>query len=311
MISVIFPTHNEEDTVEELHRRITAAMRVVGEPYEIIAVDDSTDGTTRRLRALRPLTLLILSYRMGQTAAIDAGIHAARGDILVILDADLQNDPADIPLLIAKIREGYDAAVGWRKERHDALHRRFFSRCANALTRWIAGVPLHDFGCALRAFRREKLAGVHLYGVMHVFIPVILTYRGGKIAEVPVRHGERRFGVTKYTVLHMASDIADLLTIKFLYGYAARPFVFFGAWALSSAAMAFLAVLAAVLLKWFSPFGLALGFSQTPLPILASLCIILSFLLLMLGFVVELLIRIYYEGRHTTPYQIKGRVELK
>lgn len=305
MISIIFPAYNEEKNVAELHRRIRMVMDGTGEPYEIIAVNNaSTDRTGAELSKLSRVTIVTLAYNIGQSAGLDAGMHAAKGDTLIFMDADLQNDPADIPRLIAKMREGYDAVVGWRKDRRDSKGRRLFSRFANMITRRIAGIHLHDYGCALRAFKKTLLHDVHLYGVMHVFIPVILSYRGARIAEVPVSHSERRFGTTKYTFAHMTSDIADLLTIKFLYGYAARPLVFFGSFALLSLSAAFAAAVLAAIIKWQGLFGTTLGFSQTPLPLFAALCIMLAFLLLMLGFVVELLIRIYYETKGKTPYQI-------
>lgn len=305
MISIVFPAYNEEENVTELHRRIVSALSSLGEPYEIVAVDNgSIDRTRERLMELSPITVVSLAYNIGQSAGLDAGIHAATGEIIVIIDADLQNDPADIPRLVAKIRDGYDAVVGWRETRHDSVLRRWFSRFANFVTRKIAGVNLHDFGCAMRVFRREQITDFHLYGVMHVFIPVILSYRGARIAEFPVHHAPRKAGVSHYTFAHMASDIADLLAIKFLYGYAARPLVFFGSLALACLLLAVLIAAAAAFFKWYGLFGLSLGLSQTPLPIFASLFVILAFLLFMLGFVTELLIRIYYEGRGKTPYRI-------
>lgn len=307
MITVIFPTHNEEDNVQELHRRIIAVLSSIQESYEIIAVDDSSDKTRERLLELRPIKVISLAYQIGQTAAIDAGIRNAKGDVVVMLDADLQNDPADIPLLLAKLREGYDAVLGWRRERTDSFRRRIFSLFANKVTNLISGLSFHDYGCALRVFRREQLENIHLYGVMHVFLPVILSYRNAKIAEIRVAHHARKAGTTKYTFRYIASDIADLLAIKFLYGYAARPLVFFGGWALWSWLIATLAVLASVAIKWKG----ILGLSQTPLPIFASLLVILGFLLFILGFITELLIRIYYEAKHETPYKISAIVENK
>ncbi len=303
MISVLFPAYNEEANVAELHRQLIAVCNGLHEPYEIIAIDNaSTDKTAAVLQTLSPLTVVTFAYNIGQTAALDAGIKQAQGDIVVILDGDLQNDPADIPRLLEKMREGYDGVVGWRQDRHDSMGRKIFSRFANWLTRRIAGLDLHDYGCALRAFRSELLRNIHLYGVMHVFIPVILADRGARITEIPVQHHERRAGISKYNFSKMATDLADLLTIKFLYSYALRPLVFFGTWALGSFAVASIAVIASMIIKWQGIYG----FSQTPLPVIAALFCILSFLLLMLGFVVELLIRIYFESRGQTPYHIKS-----
>ncbi len=308
MISVIFPVKNEEANVEELHRRIKSALDSLGEAYEIIAVDDgSTDQTLKKLSKLSPLKTIVLFRNYGQSLALDAGLREVKGDIVVTIDADLQNDPADIPNLVKKMHEGYDVVVGWRKDRQDPFIRRIFSRMANWLTRSIAGLNIHDYGCALRAFRKEYINSLRLYGVMHVFIPVILKSHGARVAELPVRHQERTKGISKYSLLHIASDFADLLTIKFLYGYAARPLLFFGIWSLVSFGIAFLAVVASVIIKLQDIYG----YSQTPLPIIATLFIILGVLLLVIGFLTELLIRIYYEARHETPYWVKEVIENK
>lgn len=308
MISAVFPAYNEEENVAQLHRLLVQALTDTGEEFEIIGVDNgSNDRTLEELKQLAPLRIISLAYNLGQTAALDAGIHAARGDIIVTLDADLQNNPADIPALFLKMKEGYDVVVGWRKHRHDSFGRRFFSSFANSVTRKIAGLNIHDYGCALRMFKKRYLEDIHLYGVMHVFIPVIMASRGARIAEVEVSHHERAAGVSKYTFVHMATDIADLLTIKFMYVYATRPLVFFGAAALGSFSVAVLAACASVLFKIYVHIAL----SQTPLPVISALFIILGFLLFMLGFIVELLIRIYYEARGVTPYKISGSFENK
>ncbi len=308
MISVIFPAYNEEENVTELHERLVSVLKMVKEPFEIIAIENaSTDRTLEKLKQLAPITIISFAYNIGQTAALDAGIQQAKGDIIFTMDADLQNDPADIPKLLQKMNEGYDVVVGWRKDRHDSFGRRIFSRFANWLTCSIAGLQLHDYGCALRVFRSEHLKDIRLYGVMHVFIPVILAGRGARVAEVPVIHRERQSGVSKYSFLHMASDFADLLTIKFLYGYAARPLLFFGTWALVSFGVAFSAAVAAVAIKFAGIYGL----SQTPLPVLGALFIILGVLLLIIGFLTELLVRIYYETRNATPYRVHKIIENK
>lgn len=308
MISVIFPAYNEEGNVRELHERIVKALTPLYEPFEIIAINNaSVDRTREILLSLRPLTIISFAYNIGQTAALDAGIHHATGDIIIIIDADLQNDPTDIPKLIARMREGYDVVVGWRKDRHDPLWRRFFSRFANFITRRIAGISLHDYGCALRAFRRKDLEGLRLYGVMHVFLPVILGRRGARIAEVEVMHHERKSGRTKYSLSHMATDFADLLTIKFLYGYALRPLVFFGSVALVCVFLAVFTIIASVFFKFYNN----INYSQTPLPVITALLFIVGFLLLMMGFMTELLIRIYYESRRETPYKIIEVMERK
>jgi glycosyltransferase involved in cell wall biosynthesis len=307
MISVVFPAYNEEKNVGELHRQLVSVFNSMNIEYEIIAVENgSKDNTKEELLKLSPIKMVRLAYNAGQTSALDAGIQSAKGDLIVIMDGDLQNDPLDIPVLLAKMKEGYDGVVGWRKDRNDSFGRRIFSRAANLFTRKITGLDIHDFGCALRIFKRSDLKNIRLYGVMHVFIPVILSTRGARITEVEVRHHERKHGSTKYTFLHMFTDIADLLTIKFLYLYANRPLLFFGGWGLASLFVAFIFIVWSFYMKYGSP---DLGFSQTPLPIFASLFVILGFLLFMIGFLAELLIRIYYEARRETPYEVSEVVE--
>lgn len=306
MISVVFPAYNEEENIAELHRRLVSALKETGEEFEIIGVDNASNDTTlNELKKLSPIRIISLDINMGQTAALDAGIHAARGEVIVILDADLQNDPADIPQMFRKLQEGYDVVTGWRKIRNDSFGRRIFSSFANSVTRKIAGLKIHDYGCALRMFKKRFLEGVHLYGVMHVFIPVIMAGRGARVTEVVVRHHERQAGVSKYTFVHMATDIADLLTIKFLYVYAARPLVFFGTFAIGSFVLAVIALVVSFTLK----FEMGIALSQTPLPVFSALFIILGFLLCMLGFIVEILIRIYYEARGVTPYKIRETID--
>jgi len=308
MISIILPAYNEEDNIAELHNRILVVLRQMNEPFEIIIINDgSKDKTREEMLKLSPVKLIFFKYNRGQTAAIDAGIHNAKGDIIVIMDADLQNDPADIPRLLVKMREGYDVVTGWRRDRRDPIKRRLFSKVANWFTRKITGLPIHDFGCALRAFKREDMEGIHLYGVMHVFIPFILFNRGARVGEVAVQHYERQGGVSKYTLIHIFTDIADLLTIKFMYSYAGRPLVFFGGWGITSVFLGFLAVIVAIVLKIME----IRHFGQTPLPIMATLFIILGFILFMMGFIGELLIRIYYETRKETPYKIDKIKEIK
>ncbi|KKW31131.1 MAG: Glycosyl transferase, family 2 [Parcubacteria group bacterium GW2011_GWC2_52_8c] len=221
------------------------------------------------------------------------------------MDADVQNDPADIPRLLAKMREGYDVIVGWRQDRHDNLGRRVLSRSANWLTRKVTGLYLHDYACALKAFKKKYMVGIHLYGEMHVFLAAILQSRGARVAEIPVTHHKRHAGVSKHFFMKAVKDIADLLTIKFLFTYAARPLVFFGGWALASIGIGVFSGLAAIALK----IAELRNFGQTPLPIITALFIILGVILFMMGFIAELMLRIYYEGRKETPYTISEVIE--
>ncbi len=308
MISIVFPAYNEEDNVAELHRQIVASMRLQKDSYEIIAIDNgSTDKTLARLKGLSPIKIIVFPRNFGQTSALDAGIHSARGDIIVTLDADLQNDPADIPRLIEKLDEGYDCVVGWRKSRHDSLGRVILSRAANWLTRRVSGLDLHDFACALKAFKKEYMKDVHLYGEMHVFLPAILFARGAKIAEIPVRHSERKHGVSKHYFFKAVKDIADLFTVKFLFSYTARPLIFFGGPGILSVLLAFAFAALAVI----STFMEGIHIIESPYTYLAMTFFLAGFILLMMGFMVEMLVRVYYEGRYMLPYVVSDIVENK
>lgn len=292
--------------MEELHRRLKAVLSSLGEPYEIIAVENgSNDGTLERLKKLSPVKIIIFSRNYGQTSALDAGIQAARGEVVITLDADLQNDPQDIPKMIAKMKEGYDVVAGWRQNRQDTFGRKILSRSANWLTRLVLGLNLHDYACALKAFKKEFINGVHLYGEMHVFLPAILASRGARVVEVPVRHHERKAGVSKHFFGKAVKDIADLMTVKFLYNYAARPLLFFGGLGATSIFLAILFAAGAII----SVYREGIHIINSPFTPLASLFLVLGFILVMMGFLAELILRVYYEGRKETPYVIKDVIE--
>lgn len=306
MISVVFPAYNEEDSVADLHRRIVDVVASYGKPYEIIAVENgSTDRTLERLKGLTPLTIIVFPRNFGQTAALDAGIHAARGEIVVTLDADLQNAPEDIPLLLKKLEEGYDCVAGWRRNRTDGWGRETLSRAANWLTRKVTGIRLHDFACALKAFRKEYMQDVHLYGEMHVFLPAILHARGARVCEVPVRHEPRRRGASKHYFMKAVKDIADLFTVKFLFSYAARPLVFFGGWGIVSVVLAIASAIGAAV----STYTEGIHIIQSPFTFLAITLLVVGFILLMMGFMAEMMVRIYYEGRRMSPYIVSDIIE--
>ena len=280
MISVVFPAYNEEENVAELHRRIVSVFKDIREPFEIVAVNNaSTDKTQEELLKLSPIKIVYLANNLGQSSGLDAGIYAASGDIIVTLDADLQNDPFDIPNMLAKLREGYDAVLGWRKDRHDSLGRKIFSRGANLISRTVLGLQIHDYACATKMFKKEFLEGVHLYGEMHVFLAAILKYRGARIAEMVVTHHDRTRGISKHNFIKGAKDLADLLTVKFLFS-TSRPLLIFSTVALFSWFIAGLTTAFAVALKIME----LRNFAQTPLPVIASLFIILGVVLFMGGF---------------------------
>ena len=306
MISIVIPVYNEEKNVAILHGKIVDVMRKLNEPYEVIFVEDgSTDETLKILKSLREIKIIILAMPLGQTAALDAGIHETRGDIIITMDGDLQNDPADIPKLVAKIREGYDVVSGWRTDRHDSSGRRVLSRLANWLTAKMTGLYLHDSACALKAYRREVLAPIHLYGEMHVFLPAYLYMKGAKVAEIPVLHHAREFGISKHYFMKAVKDIFDLLTIKFMASLTGRPLIFFGGAGIVSVLLGIVVGATAIYLKLA---GLR-NFGQTPLPILAIFFILSGILFFMIGFLAELMLRIYLETTRKTPYTIKERIE--
>ncbi len=306
MISIVVPAYNEEDNVGILHGKITKVMNSLGKDYEIIFVDDgSTDNTVEELKKLSPIRILILSMDFGQTSALDAGIHAARGEIIITMDADLQNDPEDIPKLLSKMEEGYDVVSGWRESRKDPLNRKILSRLANWLTAKVTGLYLHDSACALNAYKSKFVKHVNLYGEMHVFLPAYLHGLGAKVAEVKVMHHPRKFGTSKHHFLKAVKDIFDLLTIKFLVTMTGRPLLFFGGFGSVSA---FLGIVVAGISVYLKLGGIR-NFGQTPLPIFAIFLFLTGLLLFMLGFLAELMLRVYFESGKKTPYIIKEEIE--
>ncbi len=306
MISIVVPVFNESENVGELYAHIKVEVSKISEPFEIIFVDDgSNDGTYSKLCSLAPLKIIRLQKNFGQTAAMDAGFHAAKGEVVVTLDGDLQNDPSDIAMLVKKLREGYDVVSGWRADRHDPFSRRVLSRMANWLTFKVTGLYLHDHACALKAYRTELFKDVHLYGEMHVFLPAYLHGRGARVTEVKVKHHERTHGASKHNFIKAVKDISDLLTVKFLSQYMSRPLVLFGGWGLFFGLAGFGAAAASIVLKVMS----LRNFGQTPLPILAVFLVIIGFMLFMMGFLAELMIRIYCESQNIRPYIVRDTVD--
>ena len=233
-VSIVVPLYNEVLNLEDLHRQLTAALEPTGRSFELVLVDDgSTDGTRERLLALEArdprVRAVVLRRNFGQTAAFSAGFDRSRGDVVVTSDGDLQNDPADIPLLVEKLeRDDLDMVCGWRKERHDPLSKRVPSFFANRLISWATGVRLHDYGCSLKAMRGEVARGIRLYGEMHRFIPAVASWMGVSLAEVPVNHRPRTRGQSKYGIGRTVRVLLDLFTVKFLHSYGTRPAHLFG-----------------------------------------------------------------------------------
>lgn len=306
-LSVIVPVFEEAGNLTPLHDRLVATLEPLGGSFELVYVDDgSRDDSFAELAAIaardRRARVVQLRRNFGQTAAIAAGVDHARGRLLVFIDGDLQNDPADIPRLLELIDQGYDVVSGWRADRQDAaLTRTLPSRLANLLISWVTGVPLHDFGCTLKAYRAELLDHLNLYGEMHRFIPAYLAQVGARIAEVPVRHAPRQRGRSKYGLARTVKVLLDLLTVKFLGSFATKPIYVFGGGGLALIALSFLVGVAMVWQK------LALGVSmiRTPLLLLATMLFLMGFQAILMGLLSELLMRTYYESQGKRPYVVR------
>ena len=312
MLSIVIPVYNEEDNVIPLHERVSAAMQQTGQDYEVIIVNDgSLDRTETRLQAIAAADprFKVVNFRRnyGQTAAMMAGIDFASGDIIVGLDGDLQNDPADIPKLLAKLAEGYDVVSGWRVNRKDAAFKRNLpSRMANWLISSISGIHLHDYGCSLKAYKSHVVKGVKLYGEMHRFIPIYASWQGGKVAEIPVNHHPRIHGSSKYGLERVIKVLLDLMVVKFLATYANKPIYVFGGFGLISIAFSCLAGAWALYLKFFE----GVSFVQTPLPLLVVLAFITGVMSILMGLIAEIIMRTYYESQGKQVYLVKDTVNL-
>jgi glycosyltransferase involved in cell wall biosynthesis len=309
MISVVIPLRNEEQNVPLLAQKLVAALAALARPYEVIFINDgSTDATGPRLREIcaadPQLKALHFRRNCGQTAAMQAGFTHACGEVIVAMDGDLQNDPADIGRLLAKLDEGYDLVSGWRKDRQDhPIKRNFLSRVANGLISRTTGVHLHDYGCSLKAYRREILEGIALYGEMHRFIPVYAYWNGARIAEVPVTHHARVHGTSKYGLERVVKVILDLGVVLFLHRYAQKPIYVFGLCGLFSWTIGAMASIAALLYKLFGE----KSFIQTPLPLLAVAMFFTGAICFLLGLLAELSIRTYHESQGKPTYLIASR----
>ena len=309
-VSVFLPVYNEEPNILPLHNRLDEALGKLNRTAEIVYVDDgSSDGSLDVLReiALKDSRVRVVALRRnyGQTAAMAAGIDAARGRVLIPMDADLQNDPADIIRLLEKLDEGYDVVSGWRKDRKDKLiTRKIPSMIANKLISWIGGVPLHDYGCSLKAYRRESLEDVRLYGEMHRFIPIYASWAGARVSEIPVQHHARQMGKSKYGLSRTLKVVFDLMTIKFMASYQTKPIYVFGSFGMLAFTISLLSGLYAVFLKLFHK----ADFVQTPLPILAVVMFAVGIQFLLMGLLAEMLVRTYHESQAKSIYAVRERI---
>ncbi len=308
-LSIIIPLLNEEESVIELHRQVNSVLKTLGRSYEIICVDDgSTDKTAALLSGLNDPNLVIirLRRRFGQTAAMSAGLDHAQGEVIIMMDGDLQNDPQDIPRLLDKMQEGYDIVSGWRKNRKDAfISRTLPSRIANWLIGFMTGVKLHDYGCSLKAYHRDVMKDLKLYGEMHRFIPALASWYGANVAEIPVTHHPRQFGKSKYSITRVTRVVLDLLTVKFLLSFITKPLQIFGIFGLSSFSIGTLICLYLSFLKLV----LQHQIGNRPLLWLGVLLIIVGIQLIIFGLLAEMLARTYFESQSKKIYAIREVIQ--
>jgi glycosyltransferase involved in cell wall biosynthesis len=309
-LSLFLPVLDEEENLRPMHAKIREALDTLGKTAEVIYVDDgSTDSSLKILReiAAQDSRVRVISLRRnyGQTAAMSAGIDAAKGDILIPMDADLQNDPKDIVRLLEKLNEGYDVVSGWRKNRKDKLvMRKIPSWIANSVISKIGGVPLHDYGCSLKAYRRDVLQDVKLYGEMHRFIPIYASWAGARVTEIPVDHHARTMGKSKYGISRTVKVIFDLMTIKFMAEYHTKPIYVFGTFGMIAFFLSIIAGIWAFVLK----FIYGVSFISTPLPLIAIVMLAISVQFILMGLLAEMLVRTYHESQDKTIYAVRERI---
>jgi glycosyltransferase involved in cell wall biosynthesis len=311
-ISVFLPVLNEEPNLRPLHLKLDESLASLGRTAEIIYVDDgSTDGSLEVLRELAArdprVRVIALRRNYGQTAAMAAGIDAARGHVLIPMDADLQNDPVDISRLLDKLDEGFDVVSGWRKERQDKMvTRKIPSAIANWIISFIGGVKLHDYGCSLKAYRREFLKDVRLYGEMHRFIPIYASWVGARVTEIPVRHHARTMGKSKYGLSRTFKVMLDLMTIKFMASYHTKPIYVFGLFGFSSFLISLVAFGWAVIRKLGGE-----SFIRNPLLVIAIVMFAVGVQFILMGLLAEMLVRTYHESQAKTVYTVREKIGFK
>lgn len=316
-LSVLVPVYNELDNLAPLHEELDTVLRGMGISYELIFVDDgSTDGSANRLAEIQErdpehVRVAFLRRNCGQTAALSAALDLSRGAVLVPMDGDRQNDPADIPRLVERLEQGFDVVSGWRRQRHDKwLTRRVPSQVANQIIAGISGVRLHDFGCTMKAYRRRVLEGVRLYGEMHRFIPIFATWQGARVTEMEVHHRPRTAGRTKYGLGRTFNVVLDLILIRFNQRYAQRPMHFYGRIGLYSFLLSVLSFLGMLYFKWIFPWPFGMdpkvwppkSFVETPLPILAVMFFLAGVMSILQGLQGDMVMRTYYESQDKRTY---------
>ena len=308
-LSLFLPVLDEEENLRPMHAKIAAALDVLGKTAEVIYVDDgSTDKSLEILKEIAAsddrVRVVSLRRNYGQTAAMSAGIDAAKGDILIPMDADLQNDPADISRLLDKLNEGYDVVSGWRKNRQDKLiSRKIPSQIANRIISWIGGVKLHDYGCSLKAYRRDVIQDVKLYGEMHRFIPIYASWAGARVTEIPVDHHARTMGKSKYGISRTIKVVFDLMTIKFMASYQTKPIYVFGMFGMLAFFLSVISGIWAIVLKFYG-----VSFIQTPLPVVTVVMLAISVQFFLMGLLAELSVRTYHESQDKAIYAVRERI---
>lgn len=309
MISIILPIYNEAESIPELFQEIEKALKTFD--YEIVAVNDgSKDHSFQIIKEYttkdRRIKLINFKYNSGQTAAINAGIQHASGDIIVFMDSDLENLPSDIPAMIDKLNEGYDVVSGWRRDRWQGqfLTRKLPSLLANKLISKISGVKLNDYGCTLKVYRSDVIKDVKLYGQMHRFIPVYCKWQGGKVAELPVQYQPRKYGASNYGIGRTFKVLLDLIVIKFLDRYMQRPIHFFGGFGFFSMLLSIISFLLALYFKLSGQ----KDFVQTPLPTFTAMFFVVGLVMILMGVLAEMLMRTYYESQNKFPFIIKEKM---
>ena len=313
-LSIVVPVYNEEKNLPELFEQILAAMKPLEMDWDVTFVDDgSRDASVEVVRQLHSqapdrVRQVVFRRNYGQTAAISAGINESDGDVVILMDADLQNDPADIPVLLAELDKGYDVVSGWRKDRQDnQLTRNLPSHMANKLISSTTGVHLHDYGCTLKAYRREILGSINLYGEMHRFIPVYAKDAGGTISEVVVRHHPRKHGKANYGLERTVKVILDLFTVQFLMKYSQKPIYLFGGVGLGLMSISFLVML------WLGIRRIAAGVAVLGSPWfqISVMMFIMGFLAMLMGLIAELVMRTYYESQDKKTYAIREVIDVE
>ena len=307
-LSVVIPVYNEVESLPALHEAVHAALKDMKRTWEVIYVDDGSKdgsiGVLEKIAAEDPQHVCVVEFRrnFGQTTAIAAGINHARGHVITFLDADLQNDPADIPMMLEKLDEGYDVVSGWRKFREDnALTRNLPSHMANWLISNVTGVHLHDYGCTLKAYRREVITGFRLYGEMHRFIPVYANSVGAKILEVPVRHHARKFGKSKYGLERTLKVVLDLIAVQFLTRYSAKPIYLFGGGGILMFLIGFAGIAFLAIRKLLAQVEIL----TSPIFIISVMLALMGFQAILMGLIAELLVRTYHESQQKPTYTVR------